>query len=126
MGYFRNFPATVSSLYKAACILLFLIIASKYSTNRIVINFCAVFKFNCALHILYIIYSKKGIYKMRRNYNPFLLPKSIRRIRFYCRAIVLPITVFQGLHTLLFPTTWNMILFVLLLILTYLLHSDFI
>lgn len=63
---------------------------------------------------------------MRKNYNPYLLPKTVRRIRFYCKAIIIPIVVFQGLRTLFFPTTGDVILFVLLSVIAYLLYSDFI
>lgn len=63
---------------------------------------------------------------MRKHYNPYLLPPWLRRTRFYCRTIIIPITVFQGVRTLFFPTTWDFIILCLLALIAYLLITDFI
>lgn len=62
----------------------------------------------------------------RKNYNPYLLPPWLRKTRFYCKTIIIPITVFQGVRTFLIPTTGDLILLIILLLLTYLLTTDFI
>ncbi|MEO4052112.1 hypothetical protein [Solibacillus sp. CAU 1738] len=62
----------------------------------------------------------------RKSYNPYLLPPWLRKTRFYCKTIIIPITVFQGVRTFLFPTTGDLILLILLLVITYLLTTDII
>jgi hypothetical protein len=63
---------------------------------------------------------------MRKHYNPYLLPPWLRKTRFYCRTIIIPITVFQGCRTLFFPTTWDFIVLCVLGLIAYLLITDFI
>ncbi|MFF5994499.1 hypothetical protein AAGS61_07040 [Lysinibacillus sp. KU-BSD001] len=63
---------------------------------------------------------------MRRNYNPYLLPKWLRKTRFYCRHIILPVAIFQAIRTLIVPTTGDMILLAILALLAYLLLADII
>ena len=63
---------------------------------------------------------------MRKHYNPYLLPPWLRKTRFYCRTIIIPITVFQGVRTLFLPTTLDFIILCLLGLLSYLLLTDFI
>ncbi|MBM7606936.1 hypothetical protein JOD29_000173 [Lysinibacillus composti] len=64
--------------------------------------------------------------KKRKSYNPWLLPPWLRKCRFYCRGIILPLTIFQGLRTLFFPTTWDFLFLLLLGLFTYLFFTDFI
>ena len=68
----------------------------------------------------------KEVMKMKRPYNPYLLPPWLRKTRFYCRQIILPIVVFQAIRTLFLPTTWDIILLCILSVLAYLLLTDFI
>ncbi len=63
---------------------------------------------------------------MRKHYNPYLLPPWLRKTRFYCRTIIIPITVFQGIRTLFLPTTLDFVVLCLLGLLSYLLITDFI
>ena len=63
---------------------------------------------------------------MRKHYNPYLLPPWLRKTRFYCRTIIIPITVFQGVRTLFLPTTLDFVILCLLGLLSYLLLTDFI
>lgn len=69
---------------------------------------------------------KDGENMKRKSYNPWLLPPWLRKLRFYCKSIILPITVFQGLRTLFFPTTWDFLFLLFLAGLTWLLFNDFI
>ena len=64
--------------------------------------------------------------KMKRPYNPYLLPPWLRKTRFYCRQIILPIVIFQAIRTLFLPTTGDIILLCILSVLAYLLLTDFI
>ena len=68
----------------------------------------------------------KEVMKMKRPYNPYLLPPWLRKTRFYCRQIILPIVVFQAIRTLFLPTTLDIILLCLLSVIAYLLLTDFI
>ncbi|MGM9945711.1 MAG: hypothetical protein ACI33M_12240 [Lysinibacillus sp.] len=63
---------------------------------------------------------------MKRPYNPYLLPPWLRKTRFYCRQFILPIVIFQAIRTLFIPTTFDIILLVILSVLAYLLLTDFI
>lgn len=63
---------------------------------------------------------------MRRNYNPYLLPPWLRKVRFYAKHIVLPLTIFQAIRTLFIPTTGDFLLLLVLVLLSYLLLTDFI
>ena len=70
---------------------------------------------------------KKGEAKtMRKNYNPYLLPPWLRKIRFFMKHCIIPITVFQGIRTLLLPTTGDLILLIFLILISYLLATDII
>ena len=68
----------------------------------------------------------KEVMKMKRPYNPYLLPPWLRKTRFYCRQIILPVVVFQAIRTLFLPTTLDIILLCLLSVIAYLLLTDFI
>ncbi|WP_042475011.1 hypothetical protein [Bacillus ndiopicus] len=62
----------------------------------------------------------------RKNYNPYLLPPWLRKTRFYCRTIILPVVIFQGVRTIIVPTTGDLFLLAFLGLLAYLLLTDFI
>ncbi|MCT6925459.1 MULTISPECIES: hypothetical protein [Bacillales] len=62
----------------------------------------------------------------RKNYNPYLLPPWLRKTRFYCRTIILPIVIFQGVRVFIVPTTGDLILLAILGLLAYLLLTDWI
>ena len=63
---------------------------------------------------------------MRKNYNPYLLPPWLRKFRFFMKHCIIPITVFQGIRTLLIPTTGDLIVLIFLIIISYLLATDII
>lgn len=61
---------------------------------------------------------------MRKGYNPYLLPPWLRKARFYCKGIIIPIVVFQLIRLLIVPTTGDFLLFCLLGGLAFLLYKD--
>ncbi|WP_097072761.1 hypothetical protein [Ureibacillus xyleni] len=61
-----------------------------------------------------------------RSYNPYLLPPWLRKTRFFCKQIIIPITVFQALRTIIIPTTGDIIFLLILAGLCYLFVTDFI
>lgn len=63
---------------------------------------------------------------MRKNYNPYLLPPWLRKFRFFMRHCILPITIFQAIRTIFFPTTGDILLLAVLILISYLLLTDFI
>lgn len=63
---------------------------------------------------------------MRKGYNPYLLPPWLRKTRFYCRSIIIPITVFQLIRMLIVPTAGDFILLCLLAALSFALYKNII
>ena len=61
---------------------------------------------------------------MRRNYNPYLLPPWLRKIRFFMKSCIIPIAVFQAIRTLFVPTTGDIILLIILILFSYILATD--
>lgn len=61
---------------------------------------------------------------MRKGYNPYLLPPWLRKTRFYCKGIVIPIAIFQLIRLLIVPTTGDFLLLCLLAGLAFLLYKD--
>ena len=47
---------------------------------------------------------------MRKGYNPYLLPPWLRKTRFYCKGIIIPIAIFQLIRLLIVPTTGDFLL----------------
>ena len=43
-------------------------------------------------------------------YNPYLLPPWLRKTRFYCKSIIIPISCFQFIRVIFIPTTLDVIL----------------
>ena len=72
------------------------------------------------------IYYAKGVLKLRKNYNPYLLPPWLRKIRFFMKHCIIPITVFQAIRTIFLPTTLDIIVLFILILFSYLLTTDFI
>lgn len=63
---------------------------------------------------------------MRKGYNPHLLPDWLRKTRFYCKYISMPICGFQLIRVLIVPTTWDFLLLVLLLLISFLFYKNII
>lgn len=63
---------------------------------------------------------------MRRGYNPYLLPPWLRKCRFYCKGIIIPIAVFQLIRLLIVPTTGDFLLLCALVGLAFLLYKNII
>lgn len=54
---------------------------------------------------------------MRRKYNPYMLPPWLKTIREIGRQFIIPITVFQGIRTLILPTFFDIVLLLIFLLL---------
>ncbi|MFZ2462718.1 MAG: hypothetical protein WAW77_03635 [Caldibacillus thermoamylovorans] len=63
---------------------------------------------------------------MRRKYNPYLLPSWARTIREVGKQLIIPFTIFQGIRTLIIPTTFDVILLLIFLLIVALFQMDLI
>lgn len=63
---------------------------------------------------------------MRRRYNPYAWPPWLRKLRFIAEQCIIPITVVQAIRTVLFPTTIDVILLAIFILLSFALHYDWI
>lgn len=61
---------------------------------------------------------------MKRRYNPHFLPDWLRKPRFYCKHICIPVTCFQLLRTLFVPTTGDFLLLLVLVGICFMFHHD--
>jgi hypothetical protein len=52
----------------------------------------------------------EGWQMKRRRYNPYTLPRWARTARAICAQLIIPFCVFQGIRTLFFPTTFDVFL----------------
>ncbi|MBM7660647.1 hypothetical protein JOC85_001419 [Bacillus mesophilus] len=55
---------------------------------------------------------------MRRRYNPYALPPWLRYCRGVTVQIIIPLTIFQGVRTIFLPTTFDVILLAILILLS--------
>jgi len=63
---------------------------------------------------------------MRRKYNPYSLPPWLRQIRAITAQIIIPITIFQGIRTIFLPTTFDVILLAIFILLAVALYFEWI
>ncbi|MDQ0224703.1 hypothetical protein [Metabacillus niabensis] len=63
---------------------------------------------------------------MKRRYNPYTLPPWVKQIRDVGVQIIIPLTIFQGIRTVFFPTSFDVLLLGLLIILAIALRFDWI
>ncbi|PLR83129.1 hypothetical protein CVD25_17475 [Bacillus canaveralius] len=63
---------------------------------------------------------------MRRKYSPYTLPPWLRNFRNICAQFIIPLSVFQGIRTFLIPTTFDVLLLAVLILLALAFHYDLI
>ncbi|MCM3587649.1 hypothetical protein M3182_18085 [Mesobacillus maritimus] len=63
---------------------------------------------------------------MKKRYNPYSYPKWLKSIRAVCAQFMVPISVFQGIRTLIFPTGFDVLLFALIIFLAVAIHLQII
>ncbi|MDE3839792.1 hypothetical protein C0966_10520 [Bacillus methanolicus] len=63
---------------------------------------------------------------MRRRYNPYTLPPWLKTLRNVCNQFIIPFCVFQGIRTILLPTTFDVLLLTIFVLLALALHFDII
>ncbi|WP_259424341.1 hypothetical protein [Bacillus velezensis] len=63
---------------------------------------------------------------MRKKFNSYSLPQWARQVRLVSAQVIIPITIFQGIRTIFFPTTFDVLLLTILLFLACALHLEWI
>ncbi|MCM3093297.1 MULTISPECIES: hypothetical protein [unclassified Cytobacillus] len=59
---------------------------------------------------------------MRKKYNPYKLPPWLRTFRNICAQFIIPFCVFQGIRTILLPTTFDVLLLSLFILIAIAFH----
>ncbi|CAN2249771.1 hypothetical protein MOC98_08310 [Bacillus spizizenii] len=63
---------------------------------------------------------------MKKRFSSYSLPPWVRQIRLVSAQVIIPITIFQGIRTIFFPTTFDVLLLAILILLACALHLDWI
>lgn len=63
---------------------------------------------------------------MKKRFNPYTLPPWVRQIREVGIQIIVPLTIFQGIRTVFFPTSFDVLLLALLILLAIAFRYDMI
>ncbi|WP_243297441.1 hypothetical protein [Bacillus litorisediminis] len=63
---------------------------------------------------------------MRRKYNPYTLPPWLRNFRSICQQLIVPFSIFQGIRTLFFPTTFDVLLLCIFVVTALAFYFDWI
>ncbi|MFD2681458.1 hypothetical protein [Bacillus seohaeanensis] len=61
-----------------------------------------------------------------KKYNPYSLPPWLRNARNLCKQFIIPFSIFQGIRTILLPTTFDVLLLTLFILLAMALFFDWI
>ncbi|AGN37382.1 hypothetical protein ACG2QI_04610 [Bacillus sp. GM2] len=63
---------------------------------------------------------------MRKKFNTHSFQPWLKQVRLVAVQVVLPITIFQGIRTIIFPTTFDVLLLGILIFLACAFHLDWI
>ncbi|MCZ0754774.1 hypothetical protein [Anoxybacillus sp. J5B_2022] len=61
-----------------------------------------------------------------KRFNPYSWPPWLRQLRAICAQVIIPITVFQAIRTILLPTTFDVLLLAILVGLAVAFHLEWI
>lgn len=61
---------------------------------------------------------------MRKRFKHYSYPPWLRQTRAICVQFIIPITIFQGIRTILLPTTFDVILLAIFILLAISLHLE--
>ncbi|MBB5324587.1 hypothetical protein HNQ34_001684 [Anoxybacillus tepidamans] len=61
-----------------------------------------------------------------KRFNPYSWPPWLRQLCAICAQVIIPITIFQAIRTILWPTTFDVILLAILVLLAVAFHLDWI
>jgi hypothetical protein len=68
----------------------------------------------------------KGGVSLKKKYNPYALPSWLKNLRAVVAQFAVPICIFQGIRTLLFPTGFDILLLIIMILLAAALHLELI
>lgn len=68
----------------------------------------------------------KGAFCLKKRYNPYMLPPWLRKFRAVCDQFIIPFCLFQGIRTIIIPTTFDVIFLFILIVLALALKMEFI
>ncbi|MDQ0232806.1 hypothetical protein [Metabacillus malikii] len=63
---------------------------------------------------------------MKKRFNPYTLPPWLRQVREVGIQIIIPLTIFQGIRTVFFPTSFDVLLLGLLIVLAIALRYNWV
>ncbi|QQF61994.1 hypothetical protein I9X38_16280 [Bacillus mojavensis] len=63
---------------------------------------------------------------MKKRFSSYSLPPWVRQIQLVSAQVIIPITIFQGIRTIFFPTTFDVLLLAILILLACALHLEWI
>ncbi|MBG9771085.1 membrane protein [Bacillus vallismortis] len=69
---------------------------------------------------------RRGGCTVKKRFSSYSLPPWVRQIRLVSAQVIIPITIFQGIRTIFFPTTFDVLLLAILILLACALHLDWI
>lgn len=61
-----------------------------------------------------------------KRFNYYSWPPWLRQIRAICAQVIIPITIFQAVRTIFFPTTFDVILLAIFILITIAFHLGWI
>jgi len=61
---------------------------------------------------------------MKKRFNRYSLPPWLRNFKAILEQFALPLAIFQGIRTLFFPTTFDVFLLAILVVLTISIHLE--
>jgi hypothetical protein len=61
-----------------------------------------------------------------KRYNPYTLPSWLRKARSVCQQFIIPFTIFQGIRTFIFPTTFDIFLLAIFVLIAVAFHLEMI
>ncbi|HZG72480.1 MAG TPA: hypothetical protein VEY51_13165 [Chondromyces sp.] len=63
---------------------------------------------------------------MKRRYNPYSYPPWLRTCRSVCKQLIIPFCIFQGIRTIFLPTTFDVILLAIFILIACALYLEWI
>ncbi|MCQ6273506.1 hypothetical protein JMM81_00770 [Bacillus sp. V3B] len=61
---------------------------------------------------------------MKRRYNPYTLPPWLRTCRAVFQQFAIPFSIFQGIRTILIPTTFDVLLLAVFILIAVAFHLE--
>jgi hypothetical protein len=58
--------------------------------------------------------------------NPYSWPPWLRQVRAVCAQLIIPLTIFQAIRTILLPTTFDVVLLAIFVLIAFALYLEWI